>query len=515
LFVDASGNVGVGASPTYPLDVNGAIATRRQGNVNDLGYKVDSGSWVQPNLIGHYYTGSTDATSVRVPSSSTSTSASLYLDNNGVFQVIGTGSATRLTIDSSGRLGLGTSSPSYKLDVSGAAASAIVGAQVVNTDPSGYSNLILRNSGGTAKEYQLVVGGSSSASASNFWLYDATAGQVRLHVSSVGNVGIGTTSPGYPLDVKGIVNVVDGSNGRINLGATTNYLYGDSAGNLIVGNSGGDRVQIDASGRLLVGTSSTSATFTTALLQGSAGDAAAQSILRLARGASTPLSGNALGVIAFSNSAHSNGAEIYAARDGGTWSASSLPTALVFSTTANGESSPTTRTLIASNGDTVLNNLSSFYPNTDNAVNLGLDIRRWTAVYAVNGTIQTSDKREKIEVKDSLLGVNFIKSLRPVSYKWIEGGKRDTGERDEDNNYIYESVPGQRTHWGFIAQEVKEAVDAAGVDFGGWVLTDKDDPDSQQALRYDQFIAPLTKALQEALAEIDVLKAKVAVLEAQ
>lgn len=53
----------------------------------------------------------------------------------------------------------------------------------------------------------------------------------------------------------------------------------------------------------------------------------------------------------------------------------------------------------------------------------------------------------------------------------------------------------------------------AGVDFGGWVLTDKDDPDSQQALRYDQFIAPLTKALQEALAEIDVLKAKVAALE--
>jgi hypothetical protein len=104
--------------------------------------------------------------------------------------------------------------------------------------------------------------------------------------------------------------------------------------------------------------------------------------------------------------------------------------------------------------------------------------------------------------------------LRPVSYKWVEGGKRDTGERDEDGNYIYKSVPGERTHWGFIAQEVKEAIDAAGVDFGGWVLTDKDDPDSQQALRYDQFIAPLTKALQEALTEIDVLKAKVAALEA-
>jgi hypothetical protein len=64
-----------------------------------------------------------------------------------------------------------------------------------------------------------------------------------------------------------------------------------------------------------------------------------------------------------------------------------------------------------------------------------------------------------------------------------------------------------------LAQDVKAAVDDAGVDFGGWILTDKDDPDSDQGLRYDQFIAPLTKALQEALAEIDVLKAKVAALE--
>ena len=47
------------------------------------------------------------------------------------------------------------------------------------------------------------------------------------------------------------------------------------------------------------------------------------------------------------------------------------------------------------------------------------------------------------------------------------------------------------------------------------MLTDKDDPDSQQALRYDQFIAPLTKALQETMAELEALKAEVAALKAQ
>ena len=45
------------------------------------------------------------------------------------------------------------------------------------------------------------------------------------------------------------------------------------------------------------------------------------------------------------------------------------------------------------------------------------------------------------------------------------------------------------------------------------MLTDKDDPDSEQALRYDQFIAPLTKALQEALAEIESLKTRLTALE--
>jgi hypothetical protein len=45
------------------------------------------------------------------------------------------------------------------------------------------------------------------------------------------------------------------------------------------------------------------------------------------------------------------------------------------------------------------------------------------------------------------------------------------------------------------------------------LLSDKDDPDSQQALRYDQFIAPLTKALQEAITKIETLEAEVAALK--
>ena len=174
---------------------------------------------------------------------------------------------------------------------------------------------------------------------------------------------------------------------------------------------------------------------------------------------------------------------------------------------------------------TEFSNQTKVYPTTDNAVDLGSAGNRWDDVYATNGTIQTSDSRLKYEVETSVLGTDFVKALRPVSYKWIGGknvpivdGTDENGDNiyktDDYSNWVYESRAGARKHWGFIAQEVKQAVDNAGVDFAGWTLADKDDPDSTQSLRYEEFIAPLTKALQEAITKIETLEAKVAALEA-
>ena len=150
-------------------------------------------------------------------------------------------------------------------------------------------------------------------------------------------------------------------------------------------------------------------------------------------------------------------------------------------------------------------------PVTDNAFNLGVSSKRWKAVWADNGTIQTSDQRTKTDISNSVLGLNFVKTLRPVSYKYIEGGKEVTGQVDGQEP-TFTVKPGVRTHFGLIAQEVKAAL-PEGVDFGGWVLTDKNDPDSQQALRYDQFISPLIQAVKELSAKVEALEAKVAILE--
>ena len=90
----------------------------------------------------------------------------------------------------------------------------------------------------------------------------------------------------------------------------------------------------------------------------------------------------------------------------------------------------------------------------------------------------------------------------------------DLTEELKSGEIITESIPGERTHFGLLAQEVKSAL-PEGVDFGGWVLTDKENPDSQQALRYDQFIAPLIKAVQELSQENALLKQRIEALESK
>ena len=166
---------------------------------------------------------------------------------------------------------------------------------------------------------------------------------------------------------------------------------------------------------------------------------------------------------------------------------------------------------------TALNNswrsLGDIEPESDNLWELGASGRRWIRLYAVNSTINTSDYRIKTEISDSSLGLNFINSLRPVSYKYIVGAKNPVrgldGKylKDENGNVVYEERPGVRTHWGLIAQEVKGAVDSSGVeDFAGWVKDDMGDPDSMQSLAYEQFISPIIKAIQELSQRLDALE---------
>ncbi|MHA6299737.1 DUF2793 domain-containing protein [Devosia sp. CAU 1758] len=126
-------------------------------------------------------------------------------------------------------------------------------------------------------------------------------------------------------------------------------------------------------------------------------------------------------------------------------------------------------------------------PAVDNSRTLGASGARWSAVWSATGTIQTSDRRHKSDIVPSDLGLDFIRLLEPVRFQWKGGDGR--------------------SHYGLIAQQVAEAAQELGADFGGHVLADPDEPMSQQALRYDQFIAPLVaavKVLADRVEELEV-----------
>jgi hypothetical protein len=609
LFVDASGNVGVGTSTfnspsagRQVLELNGSSSslinldaggTRRAYIFSDSSDTYFYNTQAGPLLLGTNDTERLRITSAGLVGVGTSSPA-WPLDVNGVARSTGTSAmfalsdrstgtgdrygiysnsntfrvydfpaaADRVVVDSAGLVGIGDSAPESLLHLKGSNATLKIESSV-NT---GYSGVEFDRAADDTHFAIYAYDSSHASQANNVQFYGYQNGNIqfitnsnatpRLTITSAGLVGIGTTTVN-----NGVLHVKSngtGSQSGLAVEASANDSFFSITNNgsaHILGatyNStgsyqpisfaiNGEKARIDTSGRLLVGTSSARSNVNSgapitqietavdsistglSIINNSSIGYTSRLALGLSKGSSvgstTVVSnGDALGYLSWVGADGTNFIESgrIETQVDGTPGANDMPGRLVFSTTADGASSPTERFRISSVGYLRAVGTSStarIIPDVDNVGYLGQGSERWQAVYAVNGTIQTSDRRQKTDITEALLGSDFIKTLKPVSYKWIEGGKEPTGEIDENGDRVFISIPGQRTHWGFIAQDVKEAVDAAGIDFGGWLLDDKDDPDSQQALRYDQFIAPLTKALQEALAEIDVLKSKVAALE--
>ncbi|MEZ5892018.1 MAG: DUF2793 domain-containing protein [Parvularculaceae bacterium] len=151
---------------------------------------------------------------------------------------------------------------------------------------------------------------------------------------------------------------------------------------------------------------------------------------------------------------------------------------------------------------------ATLQPGTDNAQSLGTSSKRWSVVYAATGTINTSDEREKLDIRDSDLGLAFLEDIRPIRFRYLRGGAREVRIDPATDKPEVETSPGVRTHYGLSAQNVRAMLDKHGVeDFAGWVLTDRNDPASAQGLRYDQFIPILIAAVQELAREVKLLKA--------
>ena len=91
------------------------------------------------------------------------------------------------------------------------------------------------------------------------------------------------------------------------------------------------------------------------------------------------------------------------------------------------------------------------YPSTDQSHSLGYSSKRWSTVFAATGTINTSDEREKtapLPIDDLVLDAWEDVSL--VSFKWLQS--------------IEQKGDLARTHFGLIAQQVRDAFLARGLD---------------------------------------------------
>ena len=374
---------------------------------------------------------------------STGTTDGLAFYNGGV-------AVTELMrLDSSGNLGIGTSSPTQVLDI---VRSTAVATQVRFKNSATANGLII---GSSAAGDSVLYNGD----ASNMAFY--TNATERMRIDSSGNVGIGTSSPSTKLDVGSTANSGTLStltfSGLNSSSAKTNYVQivpdvelnsaGSEAGGYTIKvlQQGAYKNSIVASG--ITNNASNYLAFSTTneamriISSGNVGIGVTPSgVVRLhVQGSTTD---NTAYMCVFENSSGSDGFWI---RNDGYTNTGLLPASPYNATTAA-------------------------------AANL--------FVYSDGGLYRsTSSAKYKTDIKDATHGLAEVMQLRPVTYK----GKSE--------------VDSDKTFGGLIAEEV----DAAGLtEFVQYA-----DDGTPDALAYGNMVSLCIKAIQELKAELDELKAKV------
>jgi hypothetical protein len=404
--------------------------------------------------IGRY----NDTTSVS--STSWNDSDPLFIAGNGTSDIL----ANAFTVYKNGNvyiqnnLGIGTITPSKKLEIGGTASSVFLNSATsnlleynmlgvappsYNTRSNGTKIALYPGVSATAAEYALGI------DASTFWMsvpnntgtfkfYSGTSEIMRI--MGTGNVGIGTSSPTFPLEVKGRGRMIgDGTNSSgiwySNLAGSANRAFIGMNDDNHVGFYGGGGlsnfglVMNVANGNIGIGTNTPSIKLDVS------------GMIR-ATGVAVPTSGAGIEL------SYSGGVAVIEGYD----RTSNILKPICLSAT-------------------------NVYPNTQ--VDLGSSAHRWNSVYAANGTIQTSDRRLKANIASLNYGLESIMKLNPVCFTW----------KDE---------PAGSKHLGLVAQEVVGIIDEV-VDTGT-------DPDKILGINYSQLVPVLIKGMQDQQQQIESQK---------
>jgi len=125
-----------------------------------------------------------------------------------------------------------------------------------------------------------------------------------------------------------------------------------------------------------------------------------------------------------------------------------------------------------------------------------------------------SDIRVKKDITDATAGLSFINDLRPVTFNYKTKGEIP----EEFNGYeegSTETYKNEKRQHGFIAQEVKEAIDNHSEIADGFKMWHELDHTGQQEIAEGYLIPILTKAIQELSSQVDELKAEIQTLKGE
>src|SRR5210317_471002 len=421
LKVDSTNNrVGIGtASPSYSLDVQGS-ATDYEGlrvlNTNSAASPTTSAILLGvTNSARNVYSkiqtieDGNDANETNLAFFTTNSSATL---------------TEAFRIDENQNVGIGTSSPDTLLELSKAAGTGTSLVKLANTSGGATSNIAqidfeLNNTfSGANVDVQIGAIKTNAGNEESAFYINTTSGTgtptERLRIDSSGNVGIGTNSPAQKLHISSTGNTYaridggatsttgvtfDNGNGAVYYDANSDFMRLDT--------NGAERMRIDSSGTLMLGTT------------GPIGPGV------IAVKSTT----SAYGCLGLQNSTGNGGS---------------------FVRFANATNTAVIGT-ISNNGDTAV---------------------------AYN---TTSDARLK-DVTGEARGLEVINALNPVAYNWKESGKADEG---------------------LLAQEVLEVVPN--------VVSGSDD--DYYGVDYSKLVTPLIKAVQEQQEQIESLKSEIELLK--
>lgn len=145
-----------------------------------------------------------------------------------------------------------------------------------------------------------------------------------------------------------------------------------------------------------------------------------------------------------------------------------------------------------------------FYARVDESNKVRIGNTSVTKIGGQVGWSIFSDGRFKKNIKEDVLGLSFINSLRPVTYtvdtksinNYLERNNTK-GKPAAENTEIQKAneAASKIIYNGFIAQEVEASAKKLNYDFSG--VDKPETTDGLYGLRYDNFVVPLVKAVQE------------------